>query len=186
MGRQGVAVSQMSSLPISRYFGNKYDSNVATIVPKDPSHLAAVWAFCTAPQFFESVRALDQKLNVTNATFGKVPFDLAHWRQVAAEKYPHGLPRPFSSDPRQWLFSGRPEGSDQPLHVGVARLLGYRWPRQTGSGFPDCPPLVPMGWKPSPTTTVLCASQRSIASSPLQAAYASFLLLLSAPSTSVP
>jgi hypothetical protein len=144
-GRQGVAVSQMSSLPISRYFGNKYDSNVATIVPKDASHLAAVWAFCTAPQFSESVRALDQKLNVTNATFGKVPFDLAHWRQVAGEKYPHGLPSPFSSDPRQWLFSGRPEGSDQPLHVGVARLLGYRWPRQTGSGFPDCPPLGPDG-----------------------------------------
>ena len=140
-GRPGVAVSQMSSLPISRYFGNKYDSNVATIVPKDSSNLPAVWAFCTAPQFFESVRALDQKLNVTNATFGKVPFDLAHWQKVAAEEYPHGLPKPFSSDPTQWLFNGHPSGSDQPLQVAVARLLGYLWPRQTGSSFPDCPTL---------------------------------------------
>lgn len=140
-GRHGVAVSQMSSLPISRYFGNKYDSNVATIVPKNAAHLAAVWAFCTSPVFSESVRALDQKLNVTNATFGKVPFDLEHWQRVAAEKYPHGLPKPFSSDPTQWLFNGHPSGADQPLHVAVARLLGYQWPRQTGSSFPDCPAL---------------------------------------------
>ena len=75
----------------------------------------------------------------------KVPFDLAHWQKVAAEKYPHGLPKPFSSDPTQWLFNGHPKGSDQPLHVAVARLLGYQWPRQTGSSFPDCPALGPDG-----------------------------------------
>ena len=75
----------------------------------------------------------------------KVPFDLAHWQKVAAEKYPHGLPKPFSSDPTQWLFNGHPKGSDQPLQVAVARLLGYQWPRQTGSSFPDCPALGPDG-----------------------------------------
>ena len=75
----------------------------------------------------------------------KVPFDLAHWQKVAAEKYPHGLPKPFSSDPTQWLFNGHPAGADQPLHVAVARLLGYQWPRQTGSSFPDCPALSPDG-----------------------------------------
>lgn len=142
-GRPGVAISQMSSLPASRYFGNKYDSNVAAIVPRRSEHLAAVWAFCTSDAFNRTVRAIDRKLNVTNATFGKVPFDLAHWQEVAAELYPHGLPKPFSSDPTQWLFSGHPNGADQPLHVAVARLLGYRWPRQTGSSFPDCPALEP-------------------------------------------
>jgi hypothetical protein len=70
---------------------------------------------------------------------------LAHWQKVAAEKYPHGLPKPFSSDPTQWLFNGHPAGADQPLHVAVARLLGYQWPRQTGSSFPDCPALDPDG-----------------------------------------
>jgi hypothetical protein len=70
---------------------------------------------------------------------------LAHWQKVAAEKYPHGLPKPFSSDPTQWLFNGHCKGSDQPLHVAVARLLGYQWPRQTGSSFPDCPALGPDG-----------------------------------------
>ena len=64
---------------------------------------------------------------------------------MAAEKYPHGLPKAYSSDPTQWLFNGHPKGSDQPLHVAVARLLGYRWPRQTGSSFPDCPAVRPDG-----------------------------------------
>lgn len=140
-GRTGVAISQMSSLPASRYFGNKYDSNVATIVPKKDEHLDAIWSFCSSAQFHETVRGIDRKLNVTNATFGKVPFDLEYWQKVAAEKYPHGLPKPFSNDPTQWLFNGHPKGSDQPLHVAVARLLGYKWPRQTGSSFPDCPAL---------------------------------------------
>jgi hypothetical protein len=75
----------------------------------------------------------------------KVPFDLARWQKVAAEKYPHGLPKPFSSDPTQWLFNGHPKGSDHPLQVAVARLVGYQWPRQTGSSFPDCPALDPDG-----------------------------------------
>ena len=144
-GRLGVAISQMSSLPASRYFGNKYDSNVATIVPRKNEHLAAIWSFCSSKEFYATVRGIDRKLNVTNATFGKVPFDLAHWQKVAAEKYPHGLPKPFSSDPTQWLFNGQPKGADQPLHVAVARLLGYQWPRQTGSSFPDCPALGPDG-----------------------------------------
>jgi hypothetical protein len=140
-GRPGVAISQMSSLPASRYFGEKYDSNIAAIVPKRGEHLAAIWAFCSSKSFYESVRAIDRKLNVTNATFGKIPFDLAHWQEVAAEKYPHGLPKPFSVNPTQWVFSGHPKGSDQPLHVAVARLLGYQWLRQTGSSFHDCPAL---------------------------------------------
>jgi hypothetical protein len=144
-GRQGVAISQMSSIPASRYFGDKYDSNIASIVPKRSENLAAIWAFCSSEAFYQAVRAIDRKLNVTNATFGKVPFDLAHWLKVAAEKFPHGLPKPFSSDPTQWLFNGHPKDSDQPLQVAVARLLCYQWPRQTGSSFSDCPALGPDG-----------------------------------------
>jgi hypothetical protein len=75
----------------------------------------------------------------------QVPFDLAHWQKVAAEKYPDGLPKPFSSDATQWLFNGHPSGADHPLHVAVARLVGYEWPRQTGSSFPNCPALGPDG-----------------------------------------
>jgi hypothetical protein len=140
-GKRGVLVSRMSSLPCSLYLGSLYDQASGVIVPNNANDLAAIWAFCSAAQYNEEVRKLDQKVNVTSATLAKVSFDLAHWQKVAAEKYPHGLPKPFSSDPTQWLFNGQPKGADQPLHVAVARLLGYQWPRQTGSSFPDCPAL---------------------------------------------
>ncbi len=144
-GKLGVAVSQMGDLPATIYLGDRYDSNCCAMIPHDQAILPAIWAYCSSPEYQRAVRRLDQKPNVTNATLAKVPFDLAHWQKVAAEKYPHGLPKPFSSDPTQWLFNGHPKGSDQPLHVAVARLLGYQWPRQTGSSFPDCPALDPDG-----------------------------------------
>ena len=144
-GKPGVVVSMMGALPVSIYSGDMFDISCTPIVPNDPNHLPAIWAYCSSPQYHKEVRLIDQALKVTNATLAKVPFDLAHWQKVAAEKYPHGLPKPFSSDPTQWLFSGHPAGADQPLHVAVARLLGYQWPRQTGSSFPDCPALGPDG-----------------------------------------
>jgi hypothetical protein len=55
------------------------------------------------------------------------------------------IPVPLSNNPTQWIFNGHPNGSDQILHIAVARLLGYRWPRQTGSAFLDCPALNPDG-----------------------------------------
>jgi len=135
----------MRHLPTTLYSGEKFDSNVAIICPKDQSLVTAIWTFCSSDAFAGEVRRIDKKVNVTNASMVKVPFDLAHWQKVAAEKYPDGLPKPFSSDPTQWLFNGNPAGADQPLHVAVARLLGYQWPRQTGSSFPDCPALGPDG-----------------------------------------
>jgi len=65
----------------------------------------------------------------------KVPFDLDHWTKVAQEKYPNGLPKPYSDDPTQWLFHGHPAQSDAPLQVAVARLLGYRWPAEQDSAM---------------------------------------------------
>jgi hypothetical protein len=76
------------------------------------------------------VRRIDQKLNVTNSTLVKVPFDLDYWTKVAQEKYPNGLPKPYSDDPTQWIFHGYPAQSDEPLQVAVARLIGYRWPAE--------------------------------------------------------
>lgn len=144
-GKRGVLVSRMGSLPCTLYLGNLYDQASGVIVPNNVIELAAIWAFCSSEEYNKEVRKLDRKVNVTSATLAKVPFDLAHWQKVAAEQYPHGLPKPFSRDPTQWLFNGHPKDSDQPLHVAVARLLGYQWPRQTGSSFPDCPALGPDG-----------------------------------------
>jgi hypothetical protein len=138
----------MTGLSATIYSGDHFDPNAHSITPSQKSHLPALWAFCQSEVFRLSVRDLDKKVAVTNSTLAKVPFELAHWQKVAAEKYPHGLPKPFSSDPTQWLFNGHPAGADQPLHVAVARLLSYQWPRQTGSSFPDCPALGPDGLEP--------------------------------------
>jgi hypothetical protein len=144
-GMLGIACRQMRNLSCTLFTGEAFDTNVAVIVPRQKSQVPAVWAFCSSPDFRETIRRIDKKVNVTNASFVKVPFDLQRWQKVAAERFPDGLPKPFSSDPTQWLFNGHPESSDQPLHVAVARLLGYRWPRQTGSSFPDCPALAADG-----------------------------------------
>ena len=129
-GGNGVLVSQMRALPVTAYNKFAFDNNTAVIIPNDESHLPAIWCFCYSPGYNEAVRQIDQSLKVTNATLVKVPFDLDHWAKVAAEKYPNGLPKPYSGDPTQWLFHGHPAQSDEPLQVAVARLLGYHWPAE--------------------------------------------------------
>jgi hypothetical protein len=144
-GSLGILVSLMREMPTTLYLGTPFNQNAGVLIPKVEKDLLAIYCFCESGEMFRQVRAVDQSLKVTNGTVGKIPFDLAHWQRVAAEKYPNGLPKPHSDDPTQWLFNGHPKGSDQPLHVAVARLLGYQWPRQTGSSFPDCPALGPDG-----------------------------------------
>jgi hypothetical protein len=144
-GRRGVLVSEMGRMASTLYSGEMFDHTAHALIPKRAEFLPPIWAYASSSEFRETIRKISQKLNITNETLVKIPFDLAHWQKVAAEKYPHGLPKPFSSDPTQWLFNGHPAGADQPLHVAVARLLGYQWPRQTGSSFPDCPALTADG-----------------------------------------
>jgi hypothetical protein len=145
---RGVAVAWMRELPASLYIGTVFDNSAAVIMPLRQEYLTAIYTFVTSGEYSRNIRKLNQKVQVAAGTLDKVPFDLAHWQKVAAEKYPDGLPKPYSSDPTQWLFNGHPLNSDQPLHVAVARLLGYRWPRQTGSSFPDCPALDADGLEP--------------------------------------
>ena len=130
-GKKGILVSQTGNLNVSIYNGEFFDNNVAVIIPSLEDHIPAIWCFCSSPEYNIEVRKIDQKLNVTNATLVKVPFDLDHWQKVAAEKYPNGLPQPYSDDPTQWLFHGHPIKSEHPLQVALARLLGYRWPAES-------------------------------------------------------
>ncbi len=140
-GRRGIAVSTMRDLRQTLYIGTPFTHGAFVIAPKDENFLAAIWMFCETGKFAEQVRRLDQKVCVARKSIAYVPFDLDHWQRVAAEAYPHGLPKAHSDDPTQWIFNGHPKGSDGPLQVAVTRLVGYRWPRQTGSSFPDCPAL---------------------------------------------
>jgi hypothetical protein len=155
-GKWGASVSQMGQLPSSIYFGTPYDSNVSIIIPKNEEHATAVWAFCSSNTYVVEVRKIDQSLAATNAAMAQVPFDLDHWTKIAQEKYPNGLPKPYSDDPTQWIFHGHPCGRVQcsefsvqkaktenctlhtdnyVLQVAVARLLGYRWPAELDSNM---------------------------------------------------
>ena len=127
------------------YLGEMFDDNTGVLAPESELDLAALLCFSSSNDFRQAIRDVDQELKVTIGNFGKITLDLDSWRATAAEEYPHGLPKPFSSDPTQWLFNGHPAGANMPLHVTLPRLLGYQWPRQTGSSFPDCPALGPDG-----------------------------------------
>jgi len=149
----GIAAAQMREIPVTLHTASSFDNNTAVIIPHNPSHLPAIWCFCSSPEYNEAVRRIDQKLNVTNATLVKVPFDIERWTKVAEEKYPNGLPKPYTDDPTQWIFHGHPCGSviwsddekwtangplrtdSTVLHVAVARLLGYRWPAELDAGM---------------------------------------------------
>src|SRR5665811_1094165 len=125
-GIKGVLIRQMGNLPAALYLGHAFDDDTAAIVPHQAELLPAIWCYCSSDVYIEEVRKIDQKRNVTNSTLAKVPFDLNYWTNVAQEKYPNGLPQPYSDDPTQWIFYGHPAKSDAPLQVAVARLLGYR------------------------------------------------------------
>lgn len=127
---EGIVISCMGTLPVTLYTGMAFDNNTAVLVPNNLLHLSAIWCYCSSPEYHNAVRRIDQKLNVTNATLAKVPFDLEHWQKVADQQYPNGLPKPYSDDPTQWLFHGHPVLGKDPLQVAVARLLGYRWPAE--------------------------------------------------------
>lgn len=139
VGKYGVLICQMRSIPVTRYFGDLFSSSVTPIIPSNASALAAIWVFCSSSDYRVAVRKLDKRVSVTTGTLTKVPFDLERWQKLADETYPNGLPTPSSSDSTQWIFDGHPKRSQSPLQVAVARLVGYRWPRQTGSTFSYCP-----------------------------------------------
>ena len=148
VGKTGIAVAQIGSFAPTISCKTHFDTNCAMLIPRKAEYLLPIWCYCASPEYKVAVRKIDQKLNVTNATFAKVPFDLERWQKVAAEKYPNGLPAPFTDDPTQWIFHGHPCGSviwDEEakklkvgedrveanvLQVAVARLLGYRWPSE--------------------------------------------------------
>ncbi len=147
-GKKGIALQRMRVIQAYGYSQSYFHQNIAIMVPKNVDELAAIYCFASSEEYFFEIRAIDQKLNVTNGTLVKVPFDKDKWSRVAEEQYPNGLPQPYTNDPTQWIFHGHPCGSvvwsdeskwtekgelrvdDTVLQVATARLLGYRWPAE--------------------------------------------------------
>jgi hypothetical protein len=147
-GKRGITICQMGNLESSLYSGARYDGNCATITPKDDGLLTAIYTFCSSKEYQVGIREIDQSIKVTNATLGKIPFDVQKWKDESITLYPDGLPRPYTDDPTQWVFHGHPFGSvvwdkdtkhtakglmrgdNTVLQIAVAHLLGYRWPAE--------------------------------------------------------
>ncbi len=131
VGKSGIAVAVNQNPFPAPFFMNRFDCTTAVIVPSKEEFLKSIYVFLFDENFKNEIRKVDQALSITESSFEKVPFDLDHWQKVATEKYPNGLPKPFSNDPTQWLFHGHPIKTDNPLQVAIARLLGYRWPAES-------------------------------------------------------
>jgi hypothetical protein len=132
-GKDGFAINVTSTKHVSNYSGAKYDVTIGAVIPKDKNLAAAIYCYLSSPEYLDALRTLDPSLSVTEGSLLKVPFDEGYWDSVAKSQFPNGLPVPESDDPTQWLFHGRPEDSTSPIHVAVARLLGYRWPAELDS-----------------------------------------------------
>ncbi|MBO1254890.1 N-6 DNA methylase [Alteromonas sp. 5E99-2] len=147
-GKKGVIVSATGALPVTLYGGELFDNNVSVLIPNDPSLIPALWCFCASGEFTTEVRLRNQQLKITDQSFVEIPCDLNAWKKVAADKYPNGLPLPYSNDSTQLIFHGHPCASviwgeesrttsadklrqdDTVLQVTVARLLSYQWPAE--------------------------------------------------------
>ncbi|MDM5125029.1 Eco57I restriction-modification methylase domain-containing protein [Aeromonas rivipollensis] len=148
VGKPGIAVHRMRKLFAYRFSMCRFHQNLAVIIPNEDENIDAIYAFCSSSDFEDQIRKIDQKLNVTNATLIKVPFDLNYWKKIAKEEYPSKNWKPYTNDPTQWIFHGHPcasvvwdeeskwtkEGTvrfdETVLQVAVARLLGYQWPAE--------------------------------------------------------
>ena len=146
--RRGIAITYTGNCCATLYTGDIFENVICVAVPRKPEHLAALWAFCESPEFASTVRRNNQKLSVDVRYFETAEFAAARWRRIAADKYPNGLPEPYSDDPTQSIFHGHPCGSviwdkgakrtsygalridTTVLQVAVARLLGYQWPAE--------------------------------------------------------
>lgn len=132
-GQRGIAVQMMGDLRATIYEGDRFDANVVVYCPDEKADLAAFVAFADSGALHDSIRTYYRKLGITVSTLLDCPFDLDHWRAVAEQQFPDGLPEAWSDDPTQWLFEGRPDVATEPLQVAVGRLLGYSWPEQPES-----------------------------------------------------
>ncbi|MFH1419803.1 MAG: DNA methyltransferase, partial [Planctomycetota bacterium] len=140
-GKNAVFVAR-THLNATLTLGAPHAQNGVAIVPRKSEDLPAILAFCRSREYRAAVMRLNQKLIKPTGVMGKVPFDKRYWREVEAQEFPNGIPKPFSIDPIENVFDGNLAGSTSPLIVAVARLLGFTWPE---AGPEDLTPLTDDG-----------------------------------------
>lgn len=144
----GVVVNQIGAIT-TIYSGEKYDGSCFAIVPDNQDDVSALVEYSQSGSLKKDLKIINPTWNLKSPkTLLQLKLNLDFWRQAVEDKYPKGLPQPFTNDPTQWIFHGHPSGSviwdeeakwtahgelrvdDSVLQVAVARLLGYRWPAE--------------------------------------------------------
>ena len=146
--KQGILIGRMSDLPTSLYTGAIFKHTAVATVGNDAETTSALWCFARDKRLASSIRSFNAALAIDSGVVASTVLDIQHWKEIAAKKYPNGLPEPYSDDPTQWIFHGHPCGSviwdeegkkttngpirteETVLQVAVSRLLGYRWPAE--------------------------------------------------------
>jgi hypothetical protein len=133
----------MNGLRVGLSVGAKHDKISVVLKPKDPACLPAIWTYCSSNRYLTDFKTLFPRLDAATGSLNQVPFDLNYWQEEAKRQYPLGLPRPQSDDLREWVFDGRIPTCSIPLQAAVARLVGFRWPRQVSSSLPGLDLVTP-------------------------------------------
>jgi hypothetical protein len=135
--KTGILIRQTQPWPTSIYLGSVYDQSSSVIIPNNESDIPAIYAYCSSDEFKNNLLSIANAMKFTNSTFTSVPFDKERWAVTAKEKFPQGLPEPYSDDPTQWLFHGHPANANKgtSIHVALARLCGYNWPEAANLKF---------------------------------------------------
>jgi hypothetical protein len=132
---EGILIGRIRGITSTLFSGGAFDKACVVLIPNTPELLPALYAFVVSGEYESLVRELDQKVAASTSVMTSVPFDEVRWKEMAVEEFPEGLPRKFTDDPTQLVFSGNIEGATDVLQVAVARLLGYHWPEQTSDAI---------------------------------------------------
>jgi hypothetical protein len=134
----GVIVQRMADLKSAVYFGEAFDTNAAALIPADNNSLNLL-RICSSAKYAVLVRDRAPGLSITNQALVNIPEIQPDPGLYSAANGIKDLIS--SSNPTQWICNGAVDQADEVLQVAVARLLGFRWPRQTGTTFMHCAPV---------------------------------------------
>lgn len=127
----GFYVTNVGKLQSFYFYARPFTSEITVLIPNNSELLLPIAEFLSSKEYETEMRMIDQNLAISTASVGNVPFDLEYWQKIATEKYPNGLPKPYTDDATQWIFHGHPVKADDSIQVAVARFLGYRWPAES-------------------------------------------------------
>lgn len=122
-GKKGVLSCKMGNIRSTIYLGGLYDKTCVALTPNNEVALRSLFELSQTAKYNQIVRKIDARLCVATSVFESVPLEI----NPSCDQ----IPIPFSNDLTQWIFHGHPAPATSPLHVAVARLLGYRWPAET-------------------------------------------------------